>query len=85
MKDSKYMENPISDARNNLYQLKKHLEDKRISDKKTLKLFKQIENSIMNLESYEKLYSDLGDETYKLSKNNSLSEIGEHVMKHFGG
>lgn len=76
----------ISDVRSSLYQLKKHLEDKRISDKESLKYFKQIESGIKNLEMYNKLYSDLGEEIFDLhEKGSSLSEIGEYVWKHYNG
>jgi hypothetical protein len=76
----------ISDVRSSLLQLKKHLEDKRISDKETLKYFKQIESGIKNLEMYNELYSDLGEEIFDLhEKGSSLSEIGEYVWKHYYG
>jgi hypothetical protein len=76
----------ISDVRSSLYQLKKHLEDKRISDEETLKYFKQIESGIKNLEMYDELYSDLGEEIFNLHENgSSLSEIGEYVWKHYNG
>ncbi len=69
-----------------LYELKQHLEDKRLSDGETLKLFKKIEDDIKNLESYEELYSKLANEINDLSENgSSTSEIGEHVKKHFLG
>jgi hypothetical protein len=94
MKDNKHIQSfnehqenlNISDVRSSLYQLKKHLEDKRISDKETLKYFKQIESGIKNLEMYDELYSDLGEEIFNLHENgSSLSEIGEYVWKHYNG
>ena len=55
----------ISDVISSLYQLKQHLENKRISDKDTLKLFKQIESQIKDLEMYKKIYGNLEDEVHK--------------------
>ena len=64
-----------------LYQLKQHLENKRISNKDTLKLFKQIED----LEMYKEIYGNLEDEVHNLfDKNTSLSEIGDYITTKFG-
>ena len=63
-----------------LYQLKQHLENKRISNKDTLKLFKQIESQIKDLEMYKEIYGNLEDEVHNLfDKNTSLSEIGDYI------
>lgn len=76
----------ISDVSDSLFKLKQHLEDKRISDKDTLKLLKQIESNIHNLETYKELYSGLEDEIFNLNEGNTpLSKIGKHVVKHFFG
>ena len=93
MKDNKHIQKfnehgenlNISDVRSSLLQLKKHLEDKRISDKDTLKLFKQIESKIKHLEMYREIYGELEDEVHNLfDKNTSLSEIGDYITKKFG-
>ena len=75
----------ISDVISSLYQLKQHLENKRISDKDTLKLFKQIESQIKDLEMYKEIYGNLEDEVHNLfDKNTSLSEIGDYITTKFG-
>ena len=75
----------ISDVIRSLYQLKQHLENKRISDKDTLKLFKQIESQIKDLEMYKEIYGNLEDEVHNLfDKNTSLSEIGDYITTKFG-
>jgi phosphotransferase system IIB component len=75
----------ISDVRSSLLRLKQHLEDKRVSDKDTLKLFKQIESQVKDLEMYRKIYGELEDKVHNLfDKKTSLSEIGDYITTEFG-
>jgi small-conductance mechanosensitive channel len=75
----------ISDVISSLLQLKQHLEDKRVSDKDTLKLFKQIENQVKDLEMYRQIYGELEDKVHNLfDKKTSLSEIGDYITTEFG-
>jgi phosphotransferase system IIB component len=75
----------ISDVRSSLLRLKQHLEDKRVSDKDTLKLFKQIENQVKDLEMYRQIYGELEDKVHNLfDKKISLSEIGDYITTEFG-
>ena len=75
----------ISDVRSSLLRLKQHLEDKRVSDKDTLKLFKQIESQVKDLEMYREIYRELEDKVHNLfDKKISLSEIGDYITTKFG-
>jgi len=75
----------ISDVRSSLLRLKQHLEDKRVSDKDTLKLFKQIESQVKDLEMYRQIYGELEDKVHNLfDKKTSLSEIGDYITTEFG-
>ncbi len=93
MKDNKHIKSfnehqenlNISDVRSSLLRLKQHLEDKRISDKDTLKLFKQIESQVKDLEMYRQIYGELEDKVHNLfDKKTSLSEIGDYITTEFG-
>jgi phosphotransferase system IIB component len=75
----------ISDVRSSLLQLKQHLEDKRVSDKDILKLLKQIESQVKDLEIYRQIYGELEDKVHNLfDKKTSLSEIGDCITTEFG-